>query len=38
MKIRSLSIFWATATLIGCAGTQGARVESCKAATDQCQK
>jgi hypothetical protein len=35
MKIKSLSMFVIAATLIGCASTQGARVESCKATTEQ---
>ena len=35
MKIKSLSMFVIAATLVGCASTQGARVESCKAVTEQ---
>src|SRR2546427_6983270 len=35
MKIKSLSMFVIAATLVGCASTQGARVESCKATTEQ---
>src|SRR5256884_6213859 len=35
MKIKCLSMFVIAATLVGCASTQGARVESCKATTEQ---
>ena len=35
MKIKSLSMFVIAATLVGCASTQGVRVESCKATTEQ---
>src|SRR5438093_13628811 len=35
MKIKFLSMFVIAATLVGCASTQGARVESCKATTEQ---
>ena len=35
MKLNFLSLFVIAATLVGCASTQGARVESCKATTEQ---
>src|SRR5438046_2983923 len=35
MKIMCLSMFVIAATLVGCASTQGVRVESCKATTEQ---
>ena len=35
MKIKSLSMFVVIATLVGCASTLGARVESCKVTAEQ---
>src|SRR5438309_11146086 len=35
MKIKSLSMLVIAVTVVGCASTQGARVESCKATTEQ---
>ncbi len=35
MKIKAFIVFLVAATLIGCAGTQGARMEFCRAATEQ---